>query len=412
MSKQGTTGDAPNLTIFGLPIKYVTLVILVVQNSAFVLTMRYSRIRPGTPYLTSTAVVVSELLKLTISTAIHLRHEYQRPAESTPSLPLLSDSVQDRPSTGYGISRFMKEVFSTHSGFLKICAPAVLYTLQNNLQFVAASNLDAATFQVTYQGKILTTALLSVALLSHKLSKTQWLSLLILTIGVAAVQVSPTGSNSKTSSSHGSYAIGLGSIVLACFLSGLAGVYFEMVLKRSSTSLWVRNIQLSTASLAIALLGSFIWDGPAIHAHGFFQGYDLVVLTTILMQAGGGLIVAVVIKYADNILKGFATSLSAVLSTVVSVFFFDFNVTIYFLEGTALVFIAVYLYSIPDASKSTEKVSYEHIESEQKPELLDMSEEKYQDSYAQERRARSFAPDVVLDKMRTQWKRFGHVPSY
>lgn len=170
--------------------------------------------------------------------------------------------------------------------------------------------------------------------------------------------------------------IGLGSIILACFLSGLAGVYFEMVLKRSSTSLWVRNIQLSTASLSIALLGSFIWDGPAILEHGFFQGYDLVVLTTILLQAGGGLIVAVVIKYADNILKGFATSLSAILSTVVSVFFFDFNITIYFLEGAALVFIAVYLYSVPDMSKSPGKVSYEPLQTHTKSDFLEVNEEK------------------------------------
>jgi UDP-sugar transporter A1/2/3 len=401
MSNQGTTGDAQNLTVFGLPIKYVTLVILVVQNSAFVLTMRYSRIRPGTPYLTSTAVVVSELLKLIISTAIHLHHEYHKPAESAPLLPLLSDGVQVRPANGYSISWFIKEVFSTHSGFLKICAPAILYTFQNNLQFIAASNLDAVTFQVTYQGKILTTALLSVVLLRHRLSKTQWLSLLILTIGVAAVQASPSGGGSKTSSSHGSYVIGLGSIILACFLSGLVGVYFEMVLKRSSTSLWVRNIQLSTASVSIALLGSFIWDGPAIRAHGFFQGYDLVVFTTIFLQAGGGLIVAVVIKYADNILKGFATSLSAILSTAVSVFFFDFNISIYFLEGAALVFIAVYLYSIPDASKSSGKVSYERVETDTKSDLLGINVEKSEDSYTYNRGNRSFQPGVVLEKIRT-----------
>jgi UDP-sugar transporter A1/2/3 len=298
----------------------------------------------------------------------------------------------------------MREVFSTQSGFFKICVPAVLYTFQNNLQFIAASNLDAATFQVTYQGKILTTALLSVVLLHHKLSKTQWLSLLILTIGVAAVQASPSGGGSKSSSSQGSYVIGLGSIILACFLSGLAGVYFEMVLKRSSTSLWIRNIQLSTASLVIALLGSFIYDGAAIREHGFLQGYDSVVLTTILLQAGGGLIVAIVIKYADNILKGFATSLSAILSTVVSVFFFDFNITVYFLEGAALVFIAVYLYSLPKEDQSSAKQA-------EKQEVFDMSEEKYHDSYDQERGARSFGPDVVFDRLRTQWKRFGHVPS-
>lgn len=44
----------------------------------------------------------------------------------------------------------------------------------------------------------------------------------------------------------------------------------------------------------------------------------------------GGLIVAVVIKYADNILKSFATSGSIMLSTFISYFWLqDFNPTRY-----------------------------------------------------------------------------------
>lgn len=39
-----------------------------------------------------------------------------------------------------------------------------------------------------------------------------------------------------------------------------------------------------------------------------------------LPQALGGLVIAAVIKYADNILKGFATSLSIILSTLISYF--------------------------------------------------------------------------------------------
>lgn len=54
-----------------------------------------------------------------------------------------------------------------------------------------------------------------------------------------------------------------------------------------------------------------------------------------------------VIKYADNILKGFATSLSIILSSILSVFLFDYVITLMFSLGGAMVIGAVYLYSLP-----------------------------------------------------------------
>lgn len=52
---------------------------------------------------------------------------------------------------------------------LLLGVPAGLYTLQNNLLFIALQNLDGATYQVTYQLKIFTTAMFSVMMLGRKL---------------------------------------------------------------------------------------------------------------------------------------------------------------------------------------------------------------------------------------------------
>ncbi len=66
---------------------------------------------------------------------------------------------------------------------------------------------------------------------------------------------------------------------------------------------------------------------------------------TIFLSAAGGLIVAVVVKYADNILKGFATSLSILLSCLVSSYLFlDVDYNSQFVVGALIVLSAVFGY--------------------------------------------------------------------
>jgi solute carrier family 35 (UDP-sugar transporter), member A1/2/3 len=60
----------------------------------------------------------------------------------------------------------------------------------------------------------------------------------------------------------------------------------------------------------------------------------------------------VVVKYADNILKGFATSLAIIISCVASIYLFGFNLTVQFAFGASLVIFSIFLYGY-DPNKST-----------------------------------------------------------
>jgi len=291
--------------------------------------MHYSRIMPpvdGQRYFTSTAVFLNEVLKLFIAAIVAFR-DTSRNLEGAP-LSTVSRTLYN-------------QVFSSDSW--KLAIPAALYTFQNSLQYVAVSNLDAATFQVTYQLKILTTAMFSVTMLRRRLSVKQWVSLLLLMTGVAIVSVLPAASspgstesskkvNRDLSDPHASMnpTVGLFAVITACATSGLAGVYFEKVLKDSTkVTLWVRNVQMSFYSLFPALfIGVLIKDGRDIRQLGFFVGYNNVVWAAIVCQAVGGLLVAVVVNYADNIAKNFATSISIILSFIASVWLFNFQITI------------------------------------------------------------------------------------
>ncbi|XP_035278033.1 UDP-N-acetylglucosamine transporter-like isoform X3 [Anguilla rostrata] len=310
-------------------LKYASLGVLVLQTTSLVLTMRYSRTLQGDGprYLASSAVVSAELLKiLTCALLVFKEHSY--------SLRALNRVLTE-------------EIFNKPMETLKLAIPSGIYTLQNNLLYVALSNLDAATYQVTYQLKILTTALFSVSMLGRRLGVYQWLSLLILMAGVALVQWPsdfPAIPQQKELSA-GSQLVGVVAVLVACCSSGFAGVYFEKILKETKQSVWVRNIQLGLFGLVFGLMGVFVYDGERVKESGMFQGYNGITWLVVALQALGGLVIAAVIKYADNILKGFATSLSIILSTLISYFWLqDFDPTSVFFVGAVLVIIATFLY--------------------------------------------------------------------
>ncbi|KAG9546409.1 hypothetical protein KCU71_g18350, partial [Aureobasidium melanogenum] len=61
--------------------------------------------------------------------------------------------------------------------------------------------------------------------------------------------------------------------------------------------------------------------------------------------AVGGVLVALVVNYSNNIAKNFATSMSIVISFLASVWFFHFKITTSYLIGTATVLLATYLWT-------------------------------------------------------------------
>lgn len=109
--------------------KYISLIVLVVQNTALVLTMRYSRtVTSGPLYLASTAVVLTELVKFIICVSMIFRNNEFDPART--------------------ITVLKTEIIDKKTETLRLSVPSVLYTIQNNLLYIALTHLDAATFQV------------------------------------------------------------------------------------------------------------------------------------------------------------------------------------------------------------------------------------------------------------------------
>lgn len=262
-----------------------------------------------------------------------------------------------QPSLEYSIRGFLKtlreEIFCNIRESIKVLVPASLYAIQNNLAFYALNNLDPASYQVAYQLKILTTAMFSVLIMHKRIRRRQWFALFLLFVGVSLVQLPQDNDNNKVFHGRGSGAeknrvFGFAAVVLCCLSSGFSGVYFERLIKyKANQSLWIRNFQLAMFCLIISIFAMLYQDYEKIERSGVLQGYSFLTWIVVCLQAFGGLIVAAVVKHADNVLKGFATSISIILSTLLSFYLFDnFQPPTNFYCGATIVIVSTIMYSL------------------------------------------------------------------
>jgi len=101
-------------------------------------------------------------------------------------------------------------------------------------------------------------------MLNKRLSRLQWLSLIFLFLGVAVVQLQPAQATPIADSGEQSIMIGLSAVCAASMMSGFAGVYFEKLLKHTSPSIFLRNVQLGVIGIVFGLVATYFNDGPKV----------------------------------------------------------------------------------------------------------------------------------------------------
>lgn len=76
-----------------------------------------------------------------------------------------------------------------------------------------------------------------------------------------------------------------------------------------------------------------------------FRGWTFNTFMVSLIQAGGGLLVAATLKYADSILKTLATSGAIVLSSILGYFLLDGSLDIFVCLGAIATILAIFNYT-------------------------------------------------------------------
>ncbi len=322
------------------------LAILVLQSSGVSLLARRAARSPLIDYDKTIAVILCELIKVLVSLML-----------------LFKDC-------GFSLLRLQLSLSNIRLRELSaVAVPGILYAFQNNLAYVALENVSAAVYQILLQSKIVFTALFGMFLLGRWLKRGEWGAVLVHLVGVVLVEWSMNScmkgdeDNSKSDSSYGSMWLGSGATLLCGMISGFAGVVNEAIIKGVGSSsdakvivpksIWRNNFYLNLISFSVAItiacfqlsrnLDKYLVDTiRVISSKVYGHAIDPEILTMILVQSVGGILVPVVVARTGSMVKCFAYSLSIVLTCAVAQWLFgDYHRNIPFYLGAFLVVVSL-----------------------------------------------------------------------
>jgi drug/metabolite transporter (DMT)-like permease len=233
--------------------------------------------------------------------------------------------------------------------------PAILYAIYNFLSYTNLQFFNPIEFKVLINIRILLTGVCLHFVFGRPLSGRKWLALLFLFLGCVLNQ---TDAQFQLPSLN----LPLASMVFQAFLSTLAGIYNEFLLKNNATiSIHIKNLYLYTLSI----LFNLIWIGLVEHqmllsSADFFRGFSPIVYAVIVVGSLAGLTTSVFLRYLDVILKEYAHSAEIFSTACISWIYFGVNLTPNLLLSLLIVTVSVYIYNTTPTARPLESALPTH----------------------------------------------------
>ena len=144
-------------------IKWSVLIGYTIQNAALLISLRSATFfsNPDQSVVSSTEVLLSEIIKLLISL----------------TMCFIFDADLNINILYHMLGHFLSE---DSSDFVKLSIPAILYIIQNNLQYIIETRV---IFLMMYQLKIISTAIFYSNMIARRISTWEWAAIMGLALG-------------------------------------------------------------------------------------------------------------------------------------------------------------------------------------------------------------------------------------
>ena len=150
--------------------------------------------------------------------------------------------------------------------------PALLYTLVNVLSYYAVGFLGSTTFQLLSNFKVVSTAVVFRLFVRERFNVVRWICIISLTLGLFIG--APRSGNDEHQVPH--LVKGACIVIVICFASAFAGVYFQVQLKNVKFDAVLQNVYLYCWTCLFSFLSLYLeWSQLGSRAdtrvYGFYR---------------------------------------------------------------------------------------------------------------------------------------------